>query len=196
MTAVFWSGIALNLGTDIMLISVPFPALLLITKKRIRIAISIVFGLAGIVVVVSIIRAILISKDATKASNLIVILSHIEVMTGVIISALPEVSRGFTRAYIHRSGIRSFETETPADRQRTQPTTNEVFLSTINSKKDGFVNQRVERSRDGIKDIEAEIANGQHDSSTEQSTWVFHSATPTDQISPYPSNGSFSLNMT
>jgi hypothetical protein len=163
VSVAFWAKIALNLGTDIMLVSVPFPALLLITEKRIRIAISIVFGLAGIAVVVSIIRAVLIAKDVIRLSNLTIILSHIEVTSGVIISALPEVSRGFTRAYLQSSGIRSFETGTPSDRQRTQQTTNGTILSTINSKKDGFVDQGVERSRDGIDDIEAESAGEQHE---------------------------------
>jgi hypothetical protein len=196
LTAVFWVTTALNLGTDIMLISVPFPALLLITEKRIRIAISIVFGLTGVVVVVSTIRAILIAKDATKASYLIVILSHVEVATGVIISALPEVSRGFTRAYLQSSGMRSFATGTPADRQRTQRTTDGTILSTIDDKKHGVVNQRVDGSRDGINDIEAESADRQYDSSSERNIWGFYSRTSTDRISPYPSEGSSSPNMT
>jgi hypothetical protein len=111
-----------------------------------------------------------------------VVLSHIEIMTGVIISALPEVSRSCTRAYINRSGIETFDTGTPTDQQRTQRNTNELFLSTVGSTKDEFANQSVERSRDGIDDIEAESANGQRGSSTKQSNWALHSASLTSQI--------------
>ncbi|KAF8860471.1 hypothetical protein BDZ45DRAFT_313295 [Acephala macrosclerotiorum] len=189
--AAFWAKIALNLGTDIMLICVPFPALLLITERRIRIAVSIVFGLAGIMVVVSIIRAILIANDDIKLNNLIIILSHIEVMSGVIISALPEVSRGFTRAYLQSSSIRSFETGTTSHRQRTQQTTNGATLSTTDSKKDGLVSQRAERSRDGIDDIEAESTDEQYDSSTSRAL-----EDSIDRISPYPSQGSSFPNTT
>jgi hypothetical protein len=188
--AVYWVGIALNLGTDILLISVPFPALSLITKNRIRIATSIVFGLAGIVVVVSVVRTILIEK-VCGGPNLTVALSHIEIMTGIIISALPEVSRSCTRAYINRSGIESLDIEMPADQQRTKQNTDEIFFATVDSRKDGFANQSVESSGDGMDDVEAESANGQHGRSTKQNTWASTNASSTDQISPYPSNGSF-----
>ena len=102
MTAVFWTAVGLNISTDIMLVVIPFPALLLITERRTRIAISIVFGLAGIVVIVSIIRAALISTHYTN-SNMVVMLSHIEIATGVVTSALPEVSRSFTRLYLREA---------------------------------------------------------------------------------------------
>jgi len=176
----FWAKIGLNIGTDIMLISVPFPALLLITEKRIRIAVSIVFGLAGIMVVVSIVRAILIANNYIQLNNLTIILSHIEVTSGVIISALPEMSRGFTRAYLQSS----------SDRQRTQRTTGGATLSTMDSKKGGFV-QMVEKPRNRIDDIEAESADEQYDSSTSR---VLEDST--NRISPYPAEGSSFPNMT
>jgi hypothetical protein len=123
--AIFWTTFALNIATDIMLIIAPFPALLLITRRRTRICISFVFGLAGIVVIVSTVRVILVSKTSGNM-NLIVILSHIEVATGVIISALPEVSRTFTRRYLQSSSQMSYWKGTPAEIQRSGRTTRGV----------------------------------------------------------------------
>lgn len=120
MIATFWTSIGLNISTDIVLVITPFPALLLITERRTRIAISIAFGLAGIVVIVSVVRSILLSKQAANGANMTVMLSHIEIATGVIISALPELSRSFTRLYLQRSNTRGSENGTPANRQRTQ----------------------------------------------------------------------------
>ncbi|KAH6699719.1 hypothetical protein BKA61DRAFT_706355 [Leptodontidium sp. MPI-SDFR-AT-0119] len=115
--AIFWTTFALNIATDIMLIIIPFPALLVITERRTRICISFVFSLAGIVVIVSTVRIILITKQFGNV-NLIATLSHIEVATGVIISALPEVSRTFTRKYLQGSSQRSYGEGTPAKTQR------------------------------------------------------------------------------
>jgi hypothetical protein len=130
ITAGFWTAIGLNIGTDVMLVMVPFPALLLITEKRTRIAISIVFGLAGIVIISSIVRTILLRKQSDETSYLIVRLSHIEVATGIIISALPEVSRSFTRRYLEWSNNRSYENWETAKKQQSQKTPSGDIFST------------------------------------------------------------------
>ncbi|KAH7333122.1 hypothetical protein BKA65DRAFT_553465 [Rhexocercosporidium sp. MPI-PUGE-AT-0058] len=116
--AIFWTTVSLNLGTDIMLMIVPFPALLLITQRRTRICISFVFALAGVIVIVSTVRVILIVKQHGNLP-LLAILSHIEVATGVIISALPEVSRTFTRKYLDSSSRKSSEKGTAPKLQRS-----------------------------------------------------------------------------
>ena len=120
--AIFWTTVGLNIATDIMLVIVPFPALLLITQRRTRFAISFVFGLAGIVVIVSTIRAILISKKCSNM-NITAMLSHIEVATGVIISALPEVSRRFTGLYLQKSSPWGYSEWAPTNIQRSEGTT-------------------------------------------------------------------------
>ena len=171
-----------------MLVIIPFSALSLLTERRIRITISIVFGLAGFAVIISVVRAILVAKDAAKASNLIVMLSHIEVATGVIISAVPEVSRSFTRLCLRRPNTRSYENGMPANRQQTQNTSNRIILST-DEKKKRFANLRVESSHNRLYDIEGESANGRAGTSSEQSIWEFHNTASTDQISPYPIKG-------
>jgi hypothetical protein len=183
-TAAFWTSIGLNISTDIMLAIVPFPALLLITEKRTRIAISIVFGLAGIAVIVSVVRAVLLSEQRCSP-YLTVMLSHIEIATGVIISALPEVSRSFTRLYLQRASSRTFGIGTSIYRQRSQGTTNRATFSR-NEEKERFANRGMESSQDPINDIEGESANGRPGSSSQQSVLGFHNIASTDQISPYP----------
>ena len=176
--AIFWVSTGLNISTDLVLVIVPFPALVLITERRIRIAIFVVFGLAGITVVVSVVRAILLSKQQGNI-YLTLMLSHIEIAAGVIIRALPEVSRISTGLY-----LQSYEKGTSACRRRSQGTANGVNLSR-NENREGFANRRMEHSQDPINnDIEGESAGGSPDS--EQSVLGFHNTASTDQISPYP----------
>ncbi|KAH7403841.1 hypothetical protein BKA64DRAFT_461467 [Cadophora sp. MPI-SDFR-AT-0126] len=99
-TANFWTGVALNVGTDMMLIATPFFALSLLTEKRTRIAVSVVFGLAAIVIVISIVRAISMSANGVDCDTLILVLSHFEFAAGVTISAIPVISGGLTRIYL------------------------------------------------------------------------------------------------
>jgi hypothetical protein len=168
-----------------MLVIVPFPALLLITEKRTRIAISIVFGLAGIVVIASVVRAVLLTEQTAKASYLVVTLSHIEVATGIIISALPEASRSFTRRYLEWSHNKSYENWKFTNQQQSQRTTSGVIISTSENR-ETFTNHEVGGSPNRINDIEAESANGRPDSSSEQSVWRSGNTASTDHISPYP----------
>jgi len=101
--AIFWSTIALNISTDVVLCILPYPALLLITEKRTRLAIFVVFSIAGLVVIVSLVRAVLLAHDPTKNGFMIIMLSHIEVCAGIVISAVPEASRSFTQKYLQNS---------------------------------------------------------------------------------------------
>ncbi|KAH9207640.1 hypothetical protein DL95DRAFT_415479 [Leptodontidium sp. 2 PMI_412] len=119
-TAVFWTSVALNVGTDIILIGIPFLVLSILTEKRTRIAVSIVFGLAGIVIVVAIIRAILINADGVNSKALIIVLSHVEITAGIIISAIPVISRGFTRIYLRGSSVGNSKNQVLEIRQGRQ----------------------------------------------------------------------------
>jgi hypothetical protein len=164
MIAIFWTNVGLNISTDIMLIIVPFPVLLLITERRTRIAISIVFGLAGIVVIVSVVRAILLSQRC--GMEITVVLSHIEIATGVIISALPEVSRSFTRLYLQGLNTGENSRGTPTSRRQPQGTKSGGILSR-DAKEERFANRGLESSQDRINDIEGGSANERPDSSSE-----------------------------
>jgi hypothetical protein len=186
ITAGLFTGIGLNIGTDVMLAIVPFPALMLITDKRTRIAISIVFGLAGIVVITSVVRTILLAKHtAANLTYWVMTLSHIEVATGIIISALPEVSRSFTTRYLAWSHNKDYENWNAAMQEQSQGTTGGVKFSTSQNR-ETFTNHGVGGSPDRINDIEAESASGRPDSSSEQGIWRFDSTESTDHISPYP----------
>ncbi len=187
----FWTAIGLNIGTDIMLVIVPFPALLLITEKRTRIAISIVFGLAGIVIVASIVRAILLTKQTDQKTYLVVTLSHIEVATAIIISALPEVSRSFTRRYLEWSHNNAYEDWKTAKQQESPKTASGIIFSTRDNPETS-TDHWVGGSPGTTNDIEAESANGRPDSSREQSVWRFGNTESTDHISPYPLERSYS----
>jgi hypothetical protein len=121
---------------------------------------------------------------------LIVTLSYIEVTTGIIISALPEVSRSFTRKYLEWSYNKSYENWNFAEQQQSQGTSG-VILSTIENRAT-FTNHGEGGSPDGIIDIEAESANRRPESSSEQSVWRVGNAESTDHISPYPLEGSSS----
>jgi hypothetical protein len=182
--AAFWMSIGLNISTDLVLVIAPFPALLLLTERRTRIAIFVVFSLAGIAVIVSAVRAVLLLKQQGSI-YLVIMLSHIEIATGVIISALPEVSRSFTKLYLRGASPRTYKKGT-SYRQRSQGTTNGVNLSR-NENQERFANRGIEHSQDPINDdIESESAGGRPNSSSQQSVLGFHNTASTDQISPYP----------
>ncbi|KAG4434564.1 hypothetical protein IFR05_009950 [Cadophora sp. M221] len=121
--ALFWTSVALNVGTDIMLIGTPFFVLSLLTEKRTRIAVSIVFGLTAIVIVVAITRAVLISADGLNCGPFIVVLSHVEIMAGVIITAIPVLSRGFTRMYLRSSSVGNSKNQVLEIREGSQQAT-------------------------------------------------------------------------
>jgi hypothetical protein len=177
--ATFWISVGFNVSTDIMLIIVPFPALLLITERRTRIVISVIFSLGVFTILAAVTRAILIHLNCTNA-YLIIILSHIEIATGLIISALPQAGRSFTKSYLQRLNTRKFSKWTPSDQQQSQGTTGGVVRS--RDEKEGFSNLAVKSSQDRIEDVEVASTNGR---SSEQSVVGFHNTGSTDQIQPY-----------
>lgn len=181
--SLFWVPAVLNIGTDVVLVIVPFPALMLITERRTRIAVLFVFGLAGIVVIVSTVRTILLVKHQ-GGMYLSMMLGHIEIMTGVVISALPEVSRSFTRVYL-QSGSRTHYKGSSPYRQRYQVTTNGASLRRKENE-ERLANLR-EHSQDPINnDFESGSAGRRPDSASQHSALGFHNTASTDQITQYP----------
>jgi hypothetical protein len=178
--SVFWVYVAFNISTDLVLVIVPFPALMLITDRRTRNAIFFVFGLAGIAIIVTTVRTILIVKQGGSI-YLTLILCNIEIAVGVVISALPEVSRSFTRMYLQSAG-RTYGKGISTFRQGTA---NVVNISKTKNK-ERFTKHGTEHSQDPINDdIESESAGGRPDSASQQSVVGFHNTASTDQISPY-----------
>lgn len=154
-TRIFWTTIILNISTDIILCILPFPALMRITEKRIRIIISCVFALAGLVVIVSLIRAIqLIEKDRHR-TNIIIFLSHVEVTAALVISAVPGMSKYFTAKYLQstQSGGNSTAGNSSSHpwRQTRHSIPSDVVLASRSDKKntDGFVGLQSLHGRDG-----------------------------------------------
>ena len=79
----------------------PFPALVKISERRIRTAVCGVYSLAGITIIISILRAVLLGLNRGASLEHISILTMIEVMTIVVVGCLPGLSSTFTRKYIY-----------------------------------------------------------------------------------------------
>jgi hypothetical protein len=190
--AVSWVTIVLNVGTDVLLCIIPFPALILITEKRIRIAMSMVFGLAGVVIIVSLTRAILIRQSPVKSGELIITLSTIEVATGIIISAIPEVSRSFTRKYLESTREPVSGDSTANNRRITRRTAGRTADGAIkplsNSKlnKSGSVGLGDEIVRQGDEYADIGSRDTTEDGVGKQGACEFHNRLSTEAINPYP----------
>lgn len=78
----------------------PFPALVKIRERSIRTAVCGVYSLAGITIIISILRAVLLGLNTNASLELISILTMIEVMTIVVVGCLPGLSSTFTRKYV------------------------------------------------------------------------------------------------
>ena len=79
----------------------PYPALLQLRERRLRIAVCMVYGLAVIVITVSIIRAVLLGNNAQANVRYIMVLTMVEVATSVVIGSLPGISSFFIRKYVY-----------------------------------------------------------------------------------------------
>lgn len=97
----FWLHTALNIGTDIWLCILPYPALLQLRERRLRIAVGMVYGLVVIVIAVSIIRAVLLGNNAQANVRYIMVLTMVEVATSVVVGSLPGISSFFIRKYVY-----------------------------------------------------------------------------------------------
>ena len=79
----------------------PYPALLQLQERRLRIAVCMVYGLAVIAITVSIIRAVLLGNNAQANIKYIMILTMVEVATSVVVGSLPGISSFFIRKYVY-----------------------------------------------------------------------------------------------
>jgi hypothetical protein len=79
----------------------PFPALVKISERPIRTAVCGVYSLAGITIIISIVRAVLLGLNTDASLEHISILTMIEVMTIVVVGCLPGLSSTFTRKYVY-----------------------------------------------------------------------------------------------
>ena len=79
----------------------PYPALLQLQERRLRIAVCMVYGLAVIVITVSITRAVLLGKNAQANVRYIMVLTMVEVATSVAVGSLPGISSFFIRKYVY-----------------------------------------------------------------------------------------------
>lgn len=85
----------------------PFPALVKISEPRIRAAVFGVYSLAGITIIISILRAVLLGLNTGASLELISIITMIEVMTTVVVGCLPGLSSAFTRKYVYHISTKS-----------------------------------------------------------------------------------------
>ncbi len=175
--------VLINILTDVILCALPFPALLLITEKRVRAVISFVFGLAGMVVIVSIVRAVLISEHASGRDTWIILLSHVEITAGLCISAIPEISKYFTKKYLESTPSTSHNTNSGIARsQQVQSRWKTTTGSTTRDsrvRKNGFVGL----SGESVKDT-SDVERGEipRDESSEHGVWAFHPRESTEKI--------------
>lgn len=79
----------------------PFPVLVKISEPRIRAAVCGVYGLAGITIIISILRAVLLGLNTDASLEHLSILTMIEIMTTVVVGCLPGLSSTFTRKYVY-----------------------------------------------------------------------------------------------
>jgi len=99
----FWTHLAIHLTTDIYLCILPFPALIQIGERRLRIAICGVYTLAVVAIIVSAVRAALLGLNPQSNIKYIMSLTIIEVATCIVVGCLPCISSTFTRKYVYNS---------------------------------------------------------------------------------------------
>jgi hypothetical protein len=81
----------------------PFPALIQIGERRLRVAVCGVYALASVAIIVSAVRAALLGVNPQSNIKYIMTLTMIEVATCVVVGCLPCISSTFTRKYVYSS---------------------------------------------------------------------------------------------
>jgi len=113
----FWTHFTIHLATDITLCILPFPALLKVTERRLRIAICGVYSIAFIAIIVSIIRIILLAIDVQNSIKRIMVLTSVEGTVCIVVGILPGISSSFTKRYIQ--GGSEFNKSTPSSKLKS-----------------------------------------------------------------------------
>jgi len=111
----FWTHLSLHLATDIYLCILPFPALIQIGERRLRVAICGVYALASVAIIVSAVRAALLGVNPQSNIKYVMSLTMIEVATCIVVGCLPCISSTFTRKYVYSSRANS----APSNRRGT-----------------------------------------------------------------------------
>jgi len=161
----FWTHLAIHLTTDIYLCILPFPALIQIGERRLRIAICGVYGLASVAIIVSVVRAALLGVNPQSNVKYIMSLTMIELATCIVVGCVPCISSTFTRKYVYsrrgtssnRGGTGGYNTTGRSSTLKQQDTTHmeSVDLSTA---KDGVVETSYEsRCSYGVEEAEAVV---------------------------------------
>jgi hypothetical protein len=89
----------LNLGTDIWLGILPYRALVKIRERRLRAAVCGVYSLACVIIIVSVLRLVLLVKDAAPNIKAVIVLSSIEGSVSIIVATIPGISSAFLQKY-------------------------------------------------------------------------------------------------
>ncbi|KAJ2902525.1 hypothetical protein MKZ38_000490 [Zalerion maritima] len=99
----FWATWAMHIGTDLMLVAIPFPALQSIKDLKLRLAISGVYALGLVGIVVSTVRIILMSIDPEKSIDRSITISSVETSVHIMVATIPGISSTFIKRYSNRS---------------------------------------------------------------------------------------------
>lgn len=96
----FWAHFAIHLATDFTLCVLPFPALLKVSERRLRIAICLVYSIAFVDIIVSVTRIVLLATDVQNSLKRIMALTSIETTVCLVVGILPGISSSFTKRYV------------------------------------------------------------------------------------------------
>jgi heme/copper-type cytochrome/quinol oxidase subunit 4 len=77
----------------------PFPALIKVTERLLRIAICCVYSIAVVAIIVTIMRIVLLATDVENSIKRIMVLTTVEVTVCIVIGILPGISSTFTKRY-------------------------------------------------------------------------------------------------
>lgn len=78
----------------------PFPALLKVSERRLRIAICLVYSIAFVDIIVSVTRIVLLATDVQNSLKRIMALTSIETTVCLVVGILPGISSSFTKRYV------------------------------------------------------------------------------------------------
>ncbi|KAF7185647.1 Satratoxin biosynthesis SC1 cluster protein 4 [Pseudocercospora fuligena] len=177
--AVWFSNAAVNIATDLATAIIPLPVLksLNIPKKQ-RYILMAVFGLGGVVCIISVLRlsalyAISVSSDVSWDNPLAAIWSSTEVNVGILCSCLPTlkgcVTRFFPHLFTSSNGSRRvtpvFELSGPATRGKCQSHISANRSQTGNEKQSGRFSRLGKKfSTSEIKEMEegSQSSNSSH----------------------------------
>ncbi|CZR60162.1 uncharacterized protein PAC_10058 [Phialocephala subalpina] len=127
-----------NIEVDICIL--PFPVLLKVTERRLRIVICGVYSIAFVAIIVSIIRIILLVTDVQNSIKRIMVLTAVEVTVCVVIGILPGISSSFTKRYAQGGSEFPKSSSRSKSGKLSHPTFAQLSGHDISVVKDGHTN--------------------------------------------------------